>query len=183
MNVTQSSVRSGRKTRMGLLTEPAGYVDGTNLYEYEGSAPAHSLDDLGTDRYLTNELTSWHVGVAVDTWEYDPKTGTYTNTGQMTYDFSVDWNSSWWAIGAIWHPGVVVPSPGLTIDDPVRYPSTPEADIAMKAHLDSKVANPPGYSAVFYNCRDFANEAKLVGLSLKQQLLNANWSSALLPLY
>jgi len=42
-----STIKSERMSRMGLLNEPAGYVDGTNLYEYVGSNPTNNLDPLG----------------------------------------------------------------------------------------------------------------------------------------
>lgn len=41
------TLRKERMTRMGLLAEPAGYVDGTNLYEYVGSNPTASVDPFG----------------------------------------------------------------------------------------------------------------------------------------
>jgi len=47
MNATQSSDKSDRMARMGLLNEPAGYVDGPNLYEFVGSNPVDRVDPAG----------------------------------------------------------------------------------------------------------------------------------------
>lgn len=62
MNATASRTfrPENRLTRLGLLTEPAGYVDGQNLYEYVGSNPVKRLDPSGlamTDAEAKDWLT------------------------------------------------------------------------------------------------------------------------------
>lgn len=47
MTTVRSLEKNERFRRMGLLTEPAGYVDGTNLYEYVRGSPSQFLDPLG----------------------------------------------------------------------------------------------------------------------------------------
>lgn len=47
MTAARSTCKSERLTRMGLLAEPAGYVDGQNLYEYVTSNPATGTDPTG----------------------------------------------------------------------------------------------------------------------------------------
>jgi hypothetical protein len=42
-----------RMTRMGLLAEPAGYVDGANVYEYVASDPEGLVDPAGLARAAT----------------------------------------------------------------------------------------------------------------------------------
>lgn len=59
MNATQSPAKSERMTRLGLLTEPAGYVDGPNLYEYVGSNPVNQLDPLGLQ--TTQAAPKWRI--------------------------------------------------------------------------------------------------------------------------
>lgn len=55
MTAVQSLEKNDRFRRMGLLAEPAGYVDGTNLYEYVRSNPQRRVDPLGTDD-LDNQI-------------------------------------------------------------------------------------------------------------------------------
>jgi len=47
MNATQKQHKAERMSRMGLLAEPAGYVDGMNLYEFVTSNPTNLVDPLG----------------------------------------------------------------------------------------------------------------------------------------
>ena len=51
MNVTSNTIatsaRRERLSRLGILEEPMGYVDGQNLYEFVGSAPVGNTDPLG----------------------------------------------------------------------------------------------------------------------------------------
>jgi len=47
MNATQNTLKTERLIRMGLLAEPAGYVDGMNLYEFVTSNPVNLVDPLG----------------------------------------------------------------------------------------------------------------------------------------
>lgn len=58
--------KSERLSRMGLLTEPAGYVDGTNLYEYVTSNPTNFLDPMGLQTLKEQEQAGWdkHKGAA-----------------------------------------------------------------------------------------------------------------------
>lgn len=44
---TSGASRTERMSLMGLLNEPAGYVDGTNLYEYVRSGPTGAVDPYG----------------------------------------------------------------------------------------------------------------------------------------
>lgn len=51
MNNNATSAIASRKerlSRLGILYEPLGYVDGANVYEYERNSPATGLDPLGT---------------------------------------------------------------------------------------------------------------------------------------
>jgi hypothetical protein len=45
-------------TRIGLLSEPAGYIEGTNLYEYVGDNPEGYIDPLGEQSAPTTQPTS-----------------------------------------------------------------------------------------------------------------------------
>jgi hypothetical protein len=66
-------VTSDRLSRLGLPPEPAGYVDGANLYQFVDSSPLTSVDPLGTDAGGARQ--------GLDTWQ-DPVTGeTWANTG------------------------------------------------------------------------------------------------------
>src|SRR5947209_9881826 len=53
MGATNSSLtspesrRTERLSRIGILEEPMGYVDGQNLYQFVGSDPVSSVDPLG----------------------------------------------------------------------------------------------------------------------------------------
>jgi hypothetical protein len=60
MNMTVSSNLAIRErlNRMGLLTEPAGYVDGQNLYEYVTGDPVNALDPFGLAKLTVGGL-SW----------------------------------------------------------------------------------------------------------------------------
>lgn len=46
-NTSARTVSHERLSRLGLLQEPAGYVDGPSLYEYVGSDPVNAVDPLG----------------------------------------------------------------------------------------------------------------------------------------
>lgn len=47
MLINQETARRNRLTRLGILEEPMGYVDGHNLYEYVKSNPVTLLDPTG----------------------------------------------------------------------------------------------------------------------------------------
>src|ERR1700704_3747389 len=44
---THETGRNEQMSRLGLLNEPAGYVDGPNLYEFVESNPVGLLDPMG----------------------------------------------------------------------------------------------------------------------------------------
>jgi hypothetical protein len=52
MNATDNTSKTERRTRIGFLTEPMGYVEGPNLYEFVESDPTGLVDPLGTTAEL-----------------------------------------------------------------------------------------------------------------------------------
>jgi hypothetical protein len=50
------TVSNKRLSRLGLLHEPAGYVDGPSLYQYVGSTPTTATDPLGLRRVVHHRV-------------------------------------------------------------------------------------------------------------------------------
>lgn len=49
MNTIDPVARRERLSRLGILEEPMGYVDGQNLYQFVGSSPTDRLDPTGLE--------------------------------------------------------------------------------------------------------------------------------------
>ncbi|MDB4778313.1 hypothetical protein OAG68_02540 [bacterium] len=134
--------------------DPAGYVDGASIYR--GYMELSAADPSGRDRYLTQfgaNVDALHVAVAVDTWECDKLNGEWRKTGVVTFDFLVNVDNVLGILmGAFVYKGRVDRDDGNTLESPMRQASSPCQDIAMLKGLEKDFANPPNYSAVFYNC-------------------------------
>ncbi len=133
------------------------------LYAFVRNNASDSVDPWGEDRYITwfdlvgiggSGGTQTHVGVAVDTWQCGAD-GRWTKAGQVTFDFSVDWDAGWWNLfwGAIWSGrGRISESPGLVLDSPIAVRSTACQDRKMLEMIRGEAADPPFYSFLFHNC-------------------------------
>jgi hypothetical protein len=67
-NTNRRTVSNERLSRLGLLQEPAGYVDGQNLYEYVQSNPIALVDPLGLQAAASqpaNGLSGYQGAVTV----------------------------------------------------------------------------------------------------------------------
>jgi hypothetical protein len=106
MNAT-NSVKTERMTRMGLPSEPAGYVEGTNLYEYVGSSPTNEIDPLGLQGATTQQTTTPPAVPVPAPDKTLPKMGPgqVTNNSSVTVYYPVS-GQGWFPLP----PGGVTPS-------------------------------------------------------------------------
>jgi len=112
------------------------------------------VDRLGKDRYITKYTGGNHVGVAVDTWVCGAD-GKMKKTGQVTFDFSIAWDVGWWndLFGIIGKgKGLITESPGIGLQNPISFKSTPCQDIKMAAMIREEAKNPPFYNIIFHQC-------------------------------
>lgn len=150
-----------------LNEDPIGEKGGLNMYGYVLNDPIAYFDKKGLDRYLTGYDWSPHGGLAVDLWRKDDKNN-WQKCGKMYYDFgpklwqkedkSIDlWKtlpntlaSTIIGIGK-WESGYA---------SPIRhtYPSTPEEDQKLVAHMERWITYDHIYGFFFYNCRQAAFE-------------------------
>jgi len=120
MNAT---LNTARLTRMGLLAEPAGYVDGMNLYEFVTSNPTNLLDPLGFSS-LTVDGREWRPPSVVDPEHpHVPRSGTAGPGVPLDGDLGRDSRSSdlrykWFPV----HNVVLDTKTGRNEQAPAHYP-------------------------------------------------------------
>ena len=149
-----------------LSQDPKGLGPDLNPYRYCGDNPTNYVDPSGLNRYVSGTAWNEHAGIAVDTWE--ERNGVWVKTGAMTFDFSADYGSSFYWLGAVVFNGKVTDSKGNGLTNPQTIPSTWWEDQKLLKVLEQSVEFPRHYSVPMYNCRDYAFGHKDVGIGDKK---------------
>jgi RHS repeat-associated protein len=147
--------------RIWLNRDPIEEEGGLNLYLICDNGTLCNIDMLGFNRYMTTFAFNWeqlHVGVAVDDWVCSG--GKWKKNGVVTFDFAPQDN--WWGrsmtyVGAA--KGVIIESPGMTLQQHHVIFSSPEEDISMIKKIREEMKNPPRYNFFFNNCIKWALKA------------------------
>jgi len=161
-----------------LSRDPIEELGGVNLYGFIENTPINLWDVLGKNRYITwfdifdiggSGGTQLHVGVAVDTWACGSE-GKWKNTGQVTFDFSIDWEIGCWNLikGVVWlGKGKIVESSGLMLEKPITIKSCPSQDRKMLEMIRDEAKHPPFYNGAFHQCVFWSVGALQYGMGQK----------------
>jgi RHS repeat-associated protein len=118
-------------------SDPLGYVDGFNLYEYVRGNPSSGNDPLGLDRYYYRE--TGHSYLYIEDGE----------GGYLRYDFGPGGSTKklpglFKPIPGNINPGVPTP-PAMIPPGALRYPSTPSEDSEDLKLIERQRKSPPNF--------------------------------------